>query len=69
MNSAKIIKSRRVARGLTQSQLARELGVPDVYVSRWERGVAVPPPATAQRLESVLGGDIREYLNLFSKEK
>lgn len=37
------LKTIRVKLGLTQEQLAREIGVTSVTISRWERGVA---PAT-----------------------
>jgi transcriptional regulator with XRE-family HTH domain len=44
MTQAEELKWRRETLGLTQAQLARELGVDTITVSRWERGV-YPIPA------------------------
>lgn len=41
------LKRRRGALGLTQAQLARELGLDSVTVSRYERGV-LPIPKTVK---------------------
>lgn len=38
------IKEVRIARGLSQGQLARRLGVSKSKVSKWERGVVKPTP-------------------------
>lgn len=43
MTSAKI-KSLRVARGWTQSELARRLGVTRNGVNSWEQGLSIPSP-------------------------
>ena len=44
---------RRVA-GITQAQLARELGVTSTSISRWERGERVPRDRQAARYAQVL---------------
>lgn len=44
----------RVARGLTQRQLAEISGVPQADISRIERGAGNPTEATLQRLASAL---------------
>ncbi|HET7036124.1 MAG TPA: helix-turn-helix transcriptional regulator [Thermomicrobiaceae bacterium] len=41
-------------RGLSQAQLARELGVAETQVSRWRRGLAVPTVQSLQRLAEAL---------------
>lgn len=41
------MKRRREALGLTQAQLARELGLDSITVSRYERGVS-PIPKTVE---------------------
>lgn len=44
-------KARRVALGLTQEQLARDLEVSTATVSRWEAGrVGIPHPSLLSRL-------------------
>lgn len=46
------ITALRKALGLTQVQMAQLLGVHPLTVSRWERGVALPPPYPAALLEA-----------------
>jgi transcriptional regulator with XRE-family HTH domain len=43
------------ARGLTQAQLARSVGVADTQVSRWRRGQVVPTVQYLQRLADAFG--------------
>ncbi len=58
--SKKTIRQLRQARGWTQDQLARRLGVEQGAVSKWERGVAVPHPRTRKRLANVFGVELGE---------
>lgn len=51
--SGKGARIRRVA-GITQAQLARELGVTSTSISRWERGERVPRDPQAARYAQVL---------------
>lgn len=48
------IKSYRQKLGLTQWDLAEQLGVDQGRVSRWERGVERPRPATAAKLRDMI---------------
>jgi len=50
------IARRRRELGWTQKRLAEYLGVDAMSVSRWERGVANPGPANAERLRQWLAG-------------
>lgn len=53
MNQEKIgifIKRKRIERGLTQEQLANNIGVSPKTVSRWERGLNVPDTSILQSL-------------------
>ncbi len=43
------------ARGMSQAQLARSMGVGETQVSRWRRGLAVPTVHSLQRLAETLG--------------
>lgn len=49
------IKQHRLALGLSQAAFAAEMGVTASAVSAWERGVSLPSPGVAQRLERFLG--------------
>jgi transcriptional regulator with XRE-family HTH domain len=51
------IAQERNARKLTQSQLARRVGVESMAVSRWERGVVRPSDANLQAVADALGRD------------
>jgi len=48
----------RQHRGWTQHALASHLGVYDVVVSRWERGVASPSGEHVQNLLALFGPDL-----------
>lgn len=50
-----LIKSLRIARGLTQQQLATKLGVDKTAVSHWENGIAQPALSRLPDLAKVLG--------------
>jgi len=47
------LKRRREALGMTQDDLARELGVKMMTVSRWERGVYPIPRHIALAIEAI----------------
>jgi len=48
-----LVKGIRAARGLTQEQLARELGVTFSTVNAWENGRHRPVPFLARRLQEM----------------
>ncbi len=52
INPAEIRKMRK-SWGMTQADLARELGVARETVSRWETGREVPLPSLARALRSI----------------
>lgn len=53
--SDQVRRARREILGLTQRELASELGVDQVNVSRWERGVAEPKMQTLRLLSQISG--------------
>lgn len=57
-----IAKSRK-AEGLTQAQLAEKVGVSDKAVSKWERGICMPEPASLKNVAEVLRVSVLELLN------
>jgi transcriptional regulator with XRE-family HTH domain len=58
------IRQLRIARGLTQLDLADMLGVPPGLISAWELGRATPTPAQLNAAMRVLSGDVQRALNL-----
>jgi transcriptional regulator with XRE-family HTH domain len=48
------MKAARVGRGLTQLQLAEEVGLKEIDISRYETGRAHPGPDTKRRIAEVL---------------
>ncbi len=48
------IKVMRIAKGLTQTQLAAELGIDQAVISRWERGTANPTEKDLAKLKEIL---------------
>ena len=49
------IAALRKERGMTQLELAGQLGVTDKAVSKWERGLSCPDLYTFPRLAEILG--------------
>lgn len=49
------IAERRKQMGLTQNDLAEQLGVTQAMISRWENDVVDPSPGYAERLRQILG--------------
>ena len=47
------LRTARRSVGLTQKQLAEELGVESITVSRWERGVTAPSLARLRRVAEI----------------
>ncbi len=49
------LKAARVGKGLTQLQLAQQVGGKEIEISRYETGRARPDPDTKRRIAEVLG--------------
>jgi len=52
---AEAVQLHRERHGITQAELARRLGVRQQTVSRWEAGLALPPPQRVVAIEDELG--------------
>ena len=61
--TAKTIKRLREERGLTQSQLACELGVSDKAVSKWETSKGLPDISLIEPLGKALGVSVMELMS------
>lgn len=58
-----IISTLRREKGMTQKQIADQLGITDKAVSKWERDIAFPDTATIPKLAEILGVSVEELLN------
>jgi HTH-type transcriptional regulator/antitoxin HipB len=58
------LKFLRIAHGLTQKQLAAQLGTRRTYISKIERGVSLPYLETLERLASGFGISVRGFIYL-----
>ena len=61
--TAKTIKRLREERGLTQSQLAFELGVSDKAISKWETSKGLPDISLIEPLGKALGVSVMELMS------
>lgn len=53
------LREARVAKGLTQQQLADRCGVPQQHIARWESDTHEPKARTAVRISEVLGTTVK----------
>jgi len=57
-NYADLVKSKRLARGWTQAELAEKLGMTNVTISRWETGRVEPQPDILGKISGSDGWEI-----------
>lgn len=57
-----IISALRKEKGMTQKDIADQLGITDKAVSKWERDVAFPDTATIPKLAQILGVSVEDLL-------
>ena len=58
------ISALRKAKGMTQLELARQMGVTDKAVSKWERDLSFPDVASLPKLAETLGTSVDELLEV-----
>lgn len=63
MQIGKFIAACRKEQGLTQAQLAEQLGISDRAVSKWETGRSLPDAALMQPLCEIIGIDLNELFS------
>lgn len=56
------IRQKRKDKNFTQKELAKELGVSDKAISKWERGICCPDISLLKELSSILGVSVNELL-------
>lgn len=57
------IRELRIKRGLTQSELAKTVGVTQTAVSQWEIGLVLPSLETLMRLTKALDCKVEELVS------
>lgn len=58
-----LIRAQRLRQGMTQLQLAEQIGVSDKTVSKWERGCGAPDIELLPALSTALGVDTTALLS------
>jgi len=58
----RLLASKRLAKGLTQEQMAERLGVEQETISRFERGATLPPLARLLEIADILGVALDELV-------
>ena len=66
---AKNITDLRLAKGLTQLELAEQLHYSDKAVSKWERGESVPEISTLMAIADLFGVTLDHLVNEHSPEE
>lgn len=62
MSAGERIKAARLQAGLTQSQLAKKLGIPYQSIGQWERNLRNPKFETLKKIADVLGVSVARLL-------
>ena len=63
-----MIRSSRKSRGLSQEALAEIAGVNRSYLSKIERGTAIPTIVTAQKVAEALGESLSSLISLCEED-
>lgn len=63
------IAALRKEKGMTQLELAQQMGVTDKAVSKWERDLSCPDINTIPRLAEVLGVSLEDFMQIYTPEK
>lgn len=63
-----MIAALRKEKGMTQQELADQMGVTDKAVSKWERNISCPDVAVLPRLAELFGITVDELMNLEPKK-
>jgi transcriptional regulator with XRE-family HTH domain len=62
------LRALRIARGLTQAQLAERADTNTMFISKLERGVTTPTIGTLVRLARALGCSVAQLVDVFDRE-
>lgn len=64
MSNINPIRAKRLAKGLTQSDLAKLLDADQATVAKWERGRRIPRPQSLRKLRRLLGLTDKEVVEI-----
>lgn len=64
-----VIAALRKEKGMTQLELAEQMGVTDKAVSKWERNLSCPDVASLPKLAQILGVSVDELMRSGTPEK
>ena len=68
-NMGEIISALRKEKGMTQKELADQMGITDKAVSKWERNLSCPDVTTIPHLAEVLGTSVDTLMAVQPKEQ
>lgn len=63
------IAALRKEKGMTQLELAQQMGVTDKAVSKWERDLSCPDINTVSHLAEVLGVSVEDLMQIYTPDK
>ena len=67
--TGELIEKYRKEKGLTQNELARQLGVSNTAISKWEHGYNLPDIGLLEPLSKILGIDMLLLLSSENEDK
>ena len=68
-SSAKLVKDARVAKGLTQTELAKKAGVHSNTIAKIEQGIQQPSYPTIKKLSKILDININDFRSKLCQNK
>lgn len=68
-NFSKYVKQKREDAGLSQKQVAEQLGYSTPqFISNWERGISMPPIKSVKKLADIYQTSVEEIFNLLLED-
>lgn len=62
--TAEFIRTKRIEKGLMQTEVAKKLGYSSQFVANWERGVSNPPKHIVKSLSETLGVPMKDLVSV-----
>jgi len=58
------LRQKRLKQGLSQVEVAKQLGYSSQFIANWERGVSSPPMQALKKIIDIYGINQREFLEI-----